>query len=704
MRGVFERTLRWARIWARKIDFFLARRFALSTREDRVFFLLIPLVGLLAGTVAILVQRLSEALRVLLWGYYPTFEFAVEHLPSWRVPAALVAGGVLIYLVGRLARAPVSTQGVSVLVEAVALHGGRLAVRPVLFSALASIATVGSGGSLGREGPMLRLGAAISSWLGERFGLSSHRLKILLGCGTAAGFAAAYNVPIGGSLFAMEVILGSFALEIFGPIVVASVIATLLSRAAESEAPIYPAFGYQLVNSWEIVFHFGLGIVGAVTAVVFVLGVRSASKVFQRLPLLPAGARPAVGLGLVGLIGLWAPQVLGNGFETITDALQESVPLKLLAVLAVAKLVATALTAGSGCPGGHFTASLCVGALVGGAYGGVVHALFPTATSSYGAYAAVGMAAVAAGSSRAPLSAILMLFEFTGNYQLILPLMIASIVSSLVARRLYPYSIYTEPLQRRGVQLAWRMEQAALAGLRVDDLARDDLETLAPGDAYARVVDRFLATRRQRLYVVDQGKLLGSVSLHDLKHVLREPDAVGVAVAYDLMAPVPVVLRGEERLDRAAELFARSDFERLPVVDDEQRFRGVLAKRDLLAVYAQEVLGRPAMLTTFATSDQGKGAPGPVELPPDFALRSLAVPAALVGQTLAEARLTQRLGVRVIEIKRPALDGWEWVAPEAGSLLAAGDELIVLGPSASVEALAAGRLGSAGAEPPGDAP
>lgn len=703
MRERFERATRWARIWVRKIDFFLARRFALSTREDRVFFLLIPLVGLLAGAVAILVQRLSEALRVLLWGYYPSYEFAVAHLPSWRVLAALVAGGVLIYLVGRLARAPVSTQGVSVLVEAVALHGGRLAVRPVLFSALASIATVGSGGSLGREGPMLRLGAAISSWLGERFGLSSHRLKILLGCGTAAGFAAAYNVPIGGSLFAMEVILGSFALEIFGPIVVASVIATLLSRAAESEAPIYPAFGYELANSWEIVFHFGLGIVGAVAAVAFVLAVRSASKLFQRSPL-PAGARPAVGLGLVGLIGLWAPQVLGNGFETITDALQESLPLRLLAVLAVAKLVATALTAGSGCPGGHFTASLCVGALVGGAYGGAVHHLFPAATSSYGAYAAVGMAAVAAGSSRAPLSAILMLFEFTGNYQLILPLMIASIVSSLVAQRLYPYSIYTEPLERRGVQLAWRMEQAALAGLRVDDLARDDQETLAPAEPYAAVVDRFLATRRQRLYVVDEGKLLGSVSLHDLKHVLREPDAVGVAVAHDLMAPVPVVLRGSERLDRAAELFARSDFERLPVIDEEDRFRGVLAKRDLLAVYAQEVLGRPAMLTTFATSDQGKGAPGPVELPPDFALRSLAVPPALVGQTLAEARLTQRLGVRVIEIKRPARDGWEWVAPEAGSLLSAGDDLIVLGPSAGVEALAAGRFESGGPEEDGDRP
>ena len=269
------RTVRWLRILWRKLDFLLARRFALSTREDRVFFLLIPTVGLLAGALAIVVERLTELVRVLLWGYYPTFEFAVSQISDWRVLAALAAGGLGVVAVQRLAGTSVSTQGVSALVEAVAVHGGRLSVRPVLYSAAAAIATVGSGGSLGREGPMLRLGAAVSSWLGQKSGLSSHRLKILLGCGTAAGFAAAYNVPIGASLFAMEVVLGSFALEIFGPIVVAAVLATLLSRAAESAAPIYAAPGYELVSSWEIVFHFGLGIVGAITAVLFTLAMRA---------------------------------------------------------------------------------------------------------------------------------------------------------------------------------------------------------------------------------------------------------------------------------------------------------------------------------------------------------------------------------------------------------------------------------------------
>lgn len=691
-----ERGLRWLRLGWRKLDFFLARRFALSTREDRVFFLLIPTVGIVVGLLSVLVERLTEAVRVLLWGYYPSFEFAVQRIPAWRVLAALAAGGALIVLIQRLARAPLSSQGVSSLVEAVALHGGRLSVRPVIYSGSAAIVTVGSGGSLGREGPMLRLGAAVSSWLGQRAGLSSHRLKILLGCGTAAGLAANFNVPIGASLFAMEVVLGSFALEIFGPIVVAAVLATLLSRAAQSAAPIYAAPGYGLESGWEIVFHFGLGIVGAVAAVAFVLGERSVSRLFRRRIGVPEGIRPIVGLVAVGGIGLFAPQVLGNGFETITGALQEGFALETLALLALLKLVATAITSGSGAPGGHFTPSLCFGALVGGAYGAVVHGWLPDSTASPGAYAAVGMAAVAAGSTHAPLSACLILFELTGNYDLILPLMIASIVSSVVAKRLYPYSIYTEPLQRKGVDLSFRMEEAALAGLSAEDLAREDLETLSPSDPYARVVDRFLATRRQRLFVVEDDRLLGSISLHDIKHALRDSDAGGVVLAHDLMVPVPSVVRASDRLHRAAEVFARSEYERLPVIDAEGRFRGVLAKRDLLAVYAQEVLGRPAVLSTFVASDQPGSKGSAVELPPDFALRAVRLPDELAGKTLAEARLTQRLGIRVIELKRPGGAGWEWIVPDAATVLAANDELIVLGPTAGVDALAAARLDRTG--------
>ncbi|MGH9381514.1 MAG: chloride channel protein, partial [Thermoanaerobaculia bacterium] len=564
--------------------------------------------------------------------------------------------------------------------------------RPILTRAAAAVATVGAGGSLGREGPMIRLGSMLASRLAIRFRLPAHRVKILVGCGAGAGLAAAYNIPIGGALFAMEVILGNFALEIFGPIVIASVIATLIARSVQGDVPIYPAPGYQLESGAEIVAYVGLGIVCALASLAFIFGVRAAREAFARLAFIPRALRPALGMALVGGVAILYPQVLGSGYETINEALQGGLPLILLLVLPAAKLVATALTRGSGGAGGLFTPSLFFGAVVGGAYGFGLHALFPEATGTSGAYALVGMAAIAAGTSHAPISAILILFEFTGNYSLILPLMIASITASVLARRIYPWSIYTHALKREGVELPFRMEEAVLAGLAAGDLARTDSETLAPSTPYAQVVERFLSSRRQRLFVVDEdGRLLGAVSLHDIKHALESPEQTAAVVAHDLMVPVPLVHLATDRLHQLAATFARSDFERVPVLDGPGgRYTGFVSKRDLLAVYSQEVLGRPALLATFTRGEEGAGR-SYVELPPDFAVQLVPVPPSLVGRALAEAALPQRLGVRVLEIKRRSPRGEDRVLAGAATVLRSGDELIVLGPTAALERLSRGE-------------
>jgi CIC family chloride channel protein len=558
---------------------------------------------------------------------------------------------------------------------------------------------------------MIRLGAMISSWLGLRLGLPPHRVKILVGCGAAAGLAATYNIPFGGALFAMEVILGNFALEIFGPIVASSVIATVIARSIVGNAPLYESHGYTMTGGWELVPYAGLGIVGALTSLVFMFGVEAGRKAFKRLTFVPRALQPLIGMPLLGLLGLYglgdravSSLVLGRGYGTINLALTEklhfavrhAVPeltILLLLGLAAAKLLATALTAGCGGSGGMFTPSLCVGALVGSAYGYSAHLLWPhLASAHYGAYAAVGMAAVMAGTSHAPISAILILFEFTQNYDLILPVMLAAIIASLLARRLRKYSIYTEPLHGRGIELPWRMEEAVLAGLKAEDLARPDPDALHPGDDYRKVVETFLSGRRQRLFVVaDDRRLLGAISLHDIKHLLEHPEALTAVVAHDLMVPVGTVVSKDERLHRATQLFAQSDYERLPVVDDDGRLLGVLSKRDLMAVYAQEVLGRPSLLATFVSSRDSGTSRQYVELPPDFALRMVPVPGELVGRTLAEARLPQTLGARIIEIKRHGRHGEEQVIPDADTVLESGDLLVLIGPTAQVEALSEGK-------------
>jgi CIC family chloride channel protein len=696
---------RW-REWASSLEFTLARRFGIATREERLFFLLIGAVGVVGGLLGVATEGLIQGVQAVLWGSRGDLGVVVAPaVPPWVMIAAPSAGGALVALIIWLGRRPVGGEGMATLIEAVALSGGKIASRPVLLDALASIATVGSGGSLGREGPMIRLGAMISSWLGLRLGLPPHRVKILVGCGAAAGLAATYNIPFGGALFAMEVILGNFALEIFGPIVASSVIATVIARSVVGNAPLYEAHGYTMTSGWELVPYAGLGIVGALSALVFMFGVGAGRKLFKRLTFIPRPLQPLVGMPLLGLVGLYlSPLVLGRGYGTINLALTEKLHFSpryglphltvlLLLGLAVAKLLATALTAGSGGSGGMFTPSLCFGALVGSAYGYSAHWLWPhLASEHYGAYAAVGMAAVMAGTSHAPISAILILFEFTQNYDLILPVMLAAIIASLLARRLRRYSIYTEPLHGRGIELPWRMEEAVLAGLKAEDLARPDADALHPGDDYRKVVETFLSGRRQRLFVVgDDRRLLGAISLHDIKHVLEHPEEMTAVVAHDLMVPVGTVVTKDERLHRATQLFAQSDYERLPVVDAEGRLLGVLSKRDLMAVYAQEVLGRPSLLATFVSSRESGTSRQYVELPPDFALRMVPVPDELVGRSLAEARLPQTLGARVIEIKRRGRHGEEQLIPDAATVLASGDLLVLIGPTAQIEAMVEGK-------------
>ena len=398
---------------------------------------------------------------------------------------------------------------------------------------------------------MIRLGAMIASWLGSRLGLPPHRLKILVGCGAAAGLAAAYNIPIGGALFAMEVILGNFALEIFGPIVVSSVISTLIARALAGNVPIYAAPG---LRAGERLGDPGLRRARAGRRARLGglhLGVRGGRSLFARLHL-AAGAAAAARWAwrCSAPSGSGVPHVLGGGSEHHQPgAGRRAGPAAAARCRRHAPAprprrspssLATALTAGSGGSGGLFTPSLFFGALVGGAYGYWVHSLWPALASPYGAYAAVGMAAVAAGTSHAPISAILILFEFTGNYDLILPLMVASILVEPARRAsCTAASIYTESLRRRGVDLPWRMEEAVLAGLKAEDLARADPDILRPGDPYGDVVEKFLATRRQRLFVVgEDGRLLGAISLHDIKHALDEPEHLTAVVAHDLMVPV----------------------------------------------------------------------------------------------------------------------------------------------------------------------
>jgi len=675
---------------------------------EKRFLVLVPLTGAATGFAAVALVRLIGLVQAFFWGSRHELLQHALALPGWQRLAILTAGGALVGLIILIGRQPVSGHGTAGIIEAVAQRGGYIPLGRTLIKECATICTVATGGSLGREGPLLRVGASLGSLLGRRFKLGGNRLNILVGCGAAAGIAAAYNAPIGGALFALEVILGNFALESFGPIVVASAVGTVISRNLISAYPAYtPPPHTTLVNGWELWHYLAMGIGVGVASALFILTLRETERGFTRLPI-PVWTKPIVGFALVGLIGVFYPHVFGNGYDTTNDLLREELPLDLILLLPILKLAATALTAGSGGSGGLFTPTLFIGSALGYIYGAWCHESFPLTTSTPGAYALVGMGAMVAGTTQVPLSAIMIIFELTGDYQIILPLMVACTGAVVTSRLLHRESIYTEPLVQRGVRLGGRMEELVMDTIQVRDIMRSSAAPVNELETVGVVMKRMLEEGRKELFVVgEDGRLRGAITLGDLADPVRDPEAAQSLRAKDVMyADVPV-LTAAQRMSEAIGRWSQVSRDRLPVVDslDTRRLVGELSAGDIMALYSQEVLHKEARLARFDKPRAG-GRPDTtfVELPAEYVVALVTLPESFPGMTLRELGCRQRFGVNVIELKRRMPGGRERrIIPDPSTDLKPGDGLIVVGRPAEIARLGDPvRLAEIAAVPPAE--
>jgi CIC family chloride channel protein len=658
---------------------------------ENPYLLLIPAVGVIAGVSALAIAYLMSLLHVAFWGAGHDLLAGAVAAPWWRRLLIPTLGGVVVagmaWLLGRDVRA----SGTAGLTETLALRGGHISSRQALPSVVAGIVTVSSGGSLGREGPMIELAAAMGSRLGRQFGLNTHQVRVLVCCGAAAAISAVYNAPIGGTIFVMEILIGSFALEIFGPVVIASVISTLIFRGAMGDLPRFVIPAYELVSVWELAGYLVLGVLGGLFSVLTIRCIGGVDELFRKRRT-RGPAWTIVGFALVGGIGIAFPHVFGNGAESVNLVLHEELPLYLLLALPVAKLLATAVTRGSGGAGGIFTPTLMMGALVGGAFGYVVHGWFPAHTAEYGAYALVGMGAVLAGTTHAPIMAIMMIFEQTNSYSIILPLMMVCIVSNLVARRIQPDSLHLDALRRRGVILPSGPEAGVMKSLRVADVMHDDVEAVAEREPFGAVVEYFLHTPRNFLYVTDDDRrFVGAIPLHAIKNLLSAGQSLDIVIAADLVEPFECVTPDEFLAD-TMEKFWTQHAERLPVVRtyDSPRLLGWVSQRDLIGIYSQEILNKRQLLARFTMPGASAAESGRfVELPEGIAIRTLIVPPALGGRTIGGVAPRSVFGVHVLQIARydasrrkPAIE-----MPGPGSVLHAHDRLVVIGLCEDVERL-----------------
>jgi len=553
-------------------------------------------VGLLGGYCSIGFRHLVDGITSL-WPGEVFSTDVIRGLPWYWVVAIPAVGGFLAGSITRWFAPEAKGHGVPEVMEAVALKQGRIRPRLVVAKALASGVTIGSGGSVGREGPIVQIGAALGSTVGQFLKMDARKLRTLVGCGAAAGIAATFNAPVAGALFAVEVILGDFAVRQFSPIVVSSVSATVVARAHLGN---YPAFVippdeiglYRLVHPAELVTYAVLGMAAGLVAFGFVRTLCFAEDTVddRKLPL-PLTA--AVGGALVGVVALGFPDVLGVGYEAIERNLVSPDGALLLAALVVAKIVAVSITLGSGGSGGVFAPSLFVGAMLGGLAGLGMQALDVVPHAPAGTYSMVGMGALVAATTQAPIATILIIFELTGDYRIILPLMIAAILATEVARRLSDESIYTIKLARRGVRIRGGQDVAALRAAPVSDLVRE-----APAVDAARpvtqVAERLVDEGLRTVYVTrDGGRLAGTITMRELHPVLRDPRALDAVVAIDVVRPIPPAVSIDDNLETVLQQLDAGYRDELPVLEND-RLAGIVRIEDVLRRYRALVARRDA--------------------------------------------------------------------------------------------------------------
>ena len=554
-------------------------------------------VGIGSGLGAIAFERLIGLIEKYVLLNSRDFPETAWAAPLAQLLTLVVVGLVVGVLVNTIAKAA-RGHGVPYIMASVAIRGGRIPPRVAVDTAVTAGACIGAGGSAGPEGPIVQIGSTIGSTIGQVLGMSTQRLRILAACGAAGGMSAIFGAPLAGVMFAVEVILGHFAVQTLTPIVISSVLAAVTHQFFVAWEPRFRIAEHAFIHLREIPIILVLGILAAAVAALFIRVFYLVEDGFHRWRI-PNVLKPAVGMLGVGVIAVFLPGVLGGGYRTISAVLEGQMGLELMGVLVVGKLLATCFTVGSGNVGGLFAPSLVLGALLGGSFGALTEAwLSPGEAGTVAVYALVGMGAVIAGTTRATFTAILLIFELTNDYAIILPTMLAAAISVVLSSRLSRESIYTIRLAREGIRLERGVETTVLESIRVREVMRDVGRTIPEDVPFAQLMQIIERSIENTFPVVnDEGRLAGILSYQDIRSVMQhraDLEKTLLIVAGDIASPDPVVIRPDQTLNEAMRLFGLKDLSMLPVVatEDATRLLGILHRRDVLNAYRRALIER----------------------------------------------------------------------------------------------------------------
>jgi len=648
----------------------LRRLLRLFPPETFIPILLAVVIGLGVGLGMAIYQWLLDAIRALAFG---PVQGALSFLGRYSIILIPVIGGLIAGPLLHYFARETKGYGVPEVMEAVALRGGRISPQ-IVVNALASVFTIGTGGSAGRISPVVQIGAGWGSVVGRALRLSPERLRNLVACGAAAGIAATFNAPIAGVFFALEVILGEMETRALSTIVVAAVTGSVVGRYFFGDRALFSIPDYALVDTTELLLYVGLGFAGALVGVLFVRALHWVTRLLQHWQV-PEVLEPALGGLAVGLLAVFFPQILGMGTQTVEAALQMQFPWHLMLALCLLKIAATAFTLGSGGAGGIFAPALFIGAMLGGAYGALSHHWLPDVASASGAYALVGMATVFAAAVRAPITAVLIIFEMTressrGDYRIVLPLMLATVLSVVVASLLETESIYTQKLVNAGIDLRAFREFNVMRSITVEEAMTplSVLTTVTTTTSLRELEQLFEATRLRGFPVLDaQGDLYGVVTFADFRRGRQVADWEERTVA-DICTPDPQVVFPDENLEDALQAFGTTGVGRIPVVarNDARQLVGLLQREDVIRAYARatrdlEERRRRAELWQMQRESRAR-----------LVKVTLHRGDAAAGKKLAELALPQEC--LLVSIRR----GGQTLVPRGETRLLAGDDVVVM--------------------------
>ncbi len=640
----------------RTLGLLLGRRLAMALRDDHVYIILMAaVVGVTSGAAAgLLLVWIESANELFIGRFGGVLRWTI--IISFPVLGGLAAGGIRL-----LAERVMGTRlvvGPAGVIESVAQHGGRLHGRGALLGGLGTGVSIGSGGSCGHEGPSVAIGAAVGAVVARFLGLRMRRHVAMVGAGCAGGLAAAFNAPLAGVIFTVELVFGGSiggtvgTMSVFIPLIVAAVSGTVTSHAIFGDHTEFQLPTHDAASLPDFGFYLVLALAAGLVGVAMGRAIQLAQARFERLRL-PGWVKPALGALGVGLVAAAvSSELLGPGRHTVSAALHGSLAWEWALALLGLKILVTALTLGSGGFGGAFMPVLYVGACLGTLVGTLAQAVLGGGAQAVGAYALVGMGATFAGLMQAPLTPIVMLFELTQDYAIILPLMLGCILALLVSRRMNAKGLYRMQLHARGVVLDHEAEGEVMKRGLVRELMiapREVLTEAAELDEIRRVCT---GSGLASTFVVDgEGEVVGYIDGNQLARRMLHGEIQAGSVARQLMGQRRLtLLYPSDTLAGAMLAFSRAEQEVLPVVDRDRHLQGIIRRGDLIGHYSDNVLGEQQEVVQFATT--GPVPDQEVGLGKGIILERVIVGRAWAGKSLRQLDLRGRTGVQVLEWNR----------------------------------------------------